>query len=404
MSVPAFAPTRPQWFPANRAAACAGLALALVSLAAVPRASAQDPAQRSQLESFRDSVGGTVDSVGLLALEKRMIEQTKANRSDAMMHLRLGFLSLRLGELGGQSHYEDAASEFQWAIDLQPTWPYSWYGMGFAEYGVGDSQISFVTGIKTMLGKDALTRSAMAFAKSAEVDPSFDQGLVDLANTALRQRVNIKLGVALEALRRAASTPAATHPDVMLARGRVEREVGDGDSALVAFQGYVANGPNKSLGQLEVARTLFLLGRFDGVAPYFEGAASDDSVTVAAYRSDLAAIAGDSIMGEFNRTSGARRAEYLKNSGASATTSSCGPKASACASTIAASSTPARTSSSPPSTATTTSSSATGAGAATSTTAASSTSATASPAAAPAMPRPGSSPTSRGATAGPTAT
>ena len=312
MSVPAFAPTRPQWFPANRLAACAGLALALVSAAAVPRLSAQEPAQRAELERFRDSIGGTVDSTGLLALEKRMIDQTKANRNDAIQHLRLGFLSLRLGELGGQSHYEDAASEFQWAIDLQPTWPYSWYGMGFAEYGVGDSQISFVTGIKTMLGKDALTRSAMAFAKSAEVDPSFDQGLVDLANTALRQRVNIKLGVALEALRRAASTPAATHPEVMLARGRVEREVGDGDSALVAFQGYVTNGPNKSLGQLEVARTLFLLGRFDGVAPYFEGAASDDSVTVAAYRADLLPIASDSIMGEFNRTSGARRAEYLK--------------------------------------------------------------------------------------------
>ena len=109
--------------------------------------------------------------------------------------------------------------------------------MGFAEYGVGDSQISFVTGIKTMLGKDALTRSAMAFAKSAEVDPGFDKGLVDLANTALKQRVNIKLGVALDALRRAASTEAATHPEVMLARGRVEREVGDGDSALAAFQG-----------------------------------------------------------------------------------------------------------------------------------------------------------------------
>ena len=149
--------------------------------------------------------------------------------------------------------------------------------MGFAEYGVGDSQISFVTGIKTMLGKDALTRSAMAFAKSAEVDPSFDKGLVDLANTALRQRVNIKLGVALDALRRAASTEAATHPEVLLARGRVEREVGDGDSALVAFQGYLEKGDNRSLAQLEVARTMFLLGRFDGLPPYFEGAASDDS-------------------------------------------------------------------------------------------------------------------------------
>lgn len=280
-------------------------------LAAVPVA-AQEPAQRAELQRFRDSLAGTADSVGLLALEKRLIDQAKANRNDPMIHLRLGFLSLRLGDLGGQSHYEDAASEFQWAIDLQPAWPYGYYGMGFAEYGVGDSQISFVTGIKTMLGKDALTRSAMAFAKSAEVDPAFDQGLVDLANTALRQRVNIKLGVALDALRRAAATQAANHPQVMLARGRVEREVGDGDSALVAFQGYLEKGNNPSLAKLEVARTLFLLGRFDGVEPYFEAAASDDSLTVALIRYDLATIATDSVLGELDRTSGPRRAEYLK--------------------------------------------------------------------------------------------
>jgi len=52
--------------------------------------------------------------------------------------------------------------------------------MGLAEYGVGDSQVSFITGLKTMLGKDALTRSAMAFAKSAEVARAFVRGLVDL--------------------------------------------------------------------------------------------------------------------------------------------------------------------------------------------------------------------------------
>ena len=287
------------------------VALGLLLVAAAPVV-AQEPAQRAELESFRDSIGGTVDSVGLLALEQRLIERAKTDRSNAMNHLRLGFLSLRLGDLGGQSHFEDAASEFQWAIDLQPQWPYSHYGMGFAEYGIGDSQISFVTGIKTMLGKDALTRSAMAFAKSAEVDPSFDKGLVDLANTALKQRVNIKLGVALDALRRAASTEAATHPEVMLARGRVEREVGDGDSALVALQGFLEKGDNRSLAQLEVARTMFLLGRFDGLPPYLEGAASDDSETVAGYRYDLATIASDSVMAEFDRTSGTHRADYLK--------------------------------------------------------------------------------------------
>jgi GWxTD domain-containing protein len=251
--------------------------------------------------------------MGLLALEKRMIDSAKVDRNNGLMHLKLGFLSLRLGDLGGQAHYDDAASEFQWAIDLQPSWPYAWYGMGLAEYGVGDSQISFITGLKTMLGKDALTRSAVAFAKSAEIDPSFVFALVDLANTALRQRVNIKLGVALEALRRSASTTAGSDPQVLLARGRVEREVGDGDSALVAFNSYVQRGPNRSLGLLEVARTLFLLGRFDGMTPYFEGAISDDSATVAGYRTDLATIASDSVLGEFDMQQGPRRAAYLRS-------------------------------------------------------------------------------------------
>ncbi|HYC32370.1 MAG TPA: GWxTD domain-containing protein, partial [Gemmatimonadales bacterium] len=46
--------------------------------------------------------------------------------------------------------------------------------------------------------------------------------------------------------------------------------------------------------------------------PYYEGAAINDSVAVAAYRGDLAAIASDSVLGEFDRTEGARRADYLR--------------------------------------------------------------------------------------------
>src|SRR6188472_3295752 len=287
--------------------------LVLVFLALFPCSiTAQAPPDRAELERFRDSLASTADSIGLLALEKRLIDSAKVHRNDGVLHLKLGFLSLRLGDMGGHSHYDDAASEFQWAIDLQPSWPYAWYGMGLVEYGVGDSQISFVTGLKTMLGKDALTRSAVAFAKSAEVDPAFVRGLVDLANTALRQRVNIKLGVALEALRRAGKTPAEADPEVLLARGRVEREVGDGDSALAAFNAYLDRGENRGLGLLEVARTDFLMGRFDGVTPYFEGAAFDDSATVAGYRTDLATIAPDSVLREFDQQRGEQRARYLR--------------------------------------------------------------------------------------------
>lgn len=287
----------------------AQLAVALIVVLVPSGLSAQAPEQRDDLERFRDSLAGIPDTAGLLVEERRLIDLAKTDRSNTLVHLKLGFLSLRIGELGGQAHYDDAASEFQWAIDLQPTWPYAWYGMGLAEYGVGDSQISFVTGLKTMLGKDALTRSAMAFAKSAEVDSTFVRGLVELSNTALRQRVNIKLGVALDALRRAQSQD----PQVLLARGRVEREVGDGDSALAAFRGYLDHGDSRSLGQLEISRTLFLLGRFDGMQPYYEGAASDDPATVAGYRGDLATIASDSVLKEFDNASGAQRAAYLKH-------------------------------------------------------------------------------------------
>src|SRR5918995_2028607 len=295
-----------------RSRALASVAVALFLLTP-QHLQSQTPEDRVELERFRDSIAGTMDSIGLLALERRMIDSAKSDRSNGMIHLKLGFVSLRLGDLGGKDHYDDAASEFQWAIDLQPAWPYAWYGMGLAEYGVGDSQVSFVTGLKTMLGKDALTRSAVAFAKSAEIDPSFVRGLVDLANTALRQRVNIKLGVALEALRRSAATPAGSDPDVLLARGRVEREVGDGDSALVAFNGYLQRGSNRGLGLLEVARTQLLLGRVEGTTPYFEGAVLDDSTTVRGYRADLATIASDSVMGEFDRQRGPRRAAYLRS-------------------------------------------------------------------------------------------
>ena len=254
------------------------LVVALTVGAAAPRRlQAQTPAERADLERFRDSLSATTDSVGLLAVERRMIDAAKADRNDTFVHVKLGFLSLRLGDLGGQAHYDDAASEFQWAIDLQPTWPYAWYGMGLAEYGVGDSQISFITGLKTMLGKDALTRSAMAFAKSAEVDPSFVRGWSTWPTPPSGS--GSTSSSAWRSTRSAARRrrPPPRIPQVLLARGRVEREVGDGDSALVAFRGYLERGRNRSLAQLELARTLFLLGRFDGVQPYYEGAASDDS-------------------------------------------------------------------------------------------------------------------------------
>ena len=266
--------------------------LALIFLAATSL-SAQSPTQRVELEQFRDSISAVEDTMALLRLERSMIQAAKVDRDDTVLHLKLGFVSLQIGDLGGDHHYDDAASEFQWATELEPTWPYPWLGLGLAEQGVGDSQISIVQGIQNMMGKDALTRSAMAFAKSAEVDPSFDEGLVQLSKAALEQRINIKLELALAAMRAADSTPAGAMPMVQLYRGRVERLAGDMEYSEVAFRKYLASGHNPGLANLELSRTRFLLGYLDATEEYLAGAATSDSTAIAEYRYELSLIASE---------------------------------------------------------------------------------------------------------------
>lgn len=284
---------------------------AVMVAAGVP-ALAQEPADRASLGAFRDSLEQIADTGSLRRLETQVIQVARTNRDDPIIHIRLGFLALRLGDLGAAGAHEAAASEFEWARDLRPDWPYPWYGLGLAEVRIGDSQVALVSGLRTMLGKDALTKSALAFARAAAIDPAFVDGLVELGNTALKQRVNIKLDVALTALRLAAATSAGRHPDVMLVRGRVEREAGSPDSALTAFRQYLEAGGKPGLGRLELARTQFVLGNLDGQAPYYEGASSDDAATVAAYRTDLAYIAPDSVLAGFDAASGAERAAFLR--------------------------------------------------------------------------------------------
>jgi len=291
---------------------CGGFVVAILAFTG-QTALAQEPADRAVLAAFQDSLLSSTDSLPLVAMEHGLVELAKQNRNDAVLHMRIGFLNLRIGDLGGKDRYEDAASEFTWVTELQPQWPWGWYGLGLAELGVGDPEIALVAGLQNMFGKDHLTRSAMAFAHATEVDPSFDRGLVELANTALSQKINIKLDLAREALRIAATTVAAQNPDVQLYRGRVEREIGDIDTAIVAFHKYLESSrANHGLGELELARALFVKGDMLGNAAYYEGAALDDSLAVSEYRKDLAYIAPDSIMAGFDQQRGRERADYLR--------------------------------------------------------------------------------------------
>lgn len=286
-----------------------------LGLLATP-ARGQEPADRAAIETFRDSLLQITDTTALLALERRMVDAARSDRENPIGHIRIGFVNLRLGDLGLEHRFEDAASEFNWTTELQPTWPYGWFGLGFAELGIGEPQIALVAGLQNMFGKDHMTKGALAFARAAEVDPTFVRGLVELANTALKQRINIKLDLAREALRVASTTAAGRNPEVMLWRGRVEREAGDIDTALMAFTGYLAGGEsvNRAVALLELARTQFVAGKDAGAGArsYFDGAALDDPYGVAEYRKDISYIAPDSIMTAFDRLAGAERAAFLR--------------------------------------------------------------------------------------------
>src|SRR5688572_28200095 len=81
--------------------------------------SGQSPEDRAAIEALRDSLARVADSLPLKRAEEATIELAKRRREDPLIHLRLGFIAYRLGEVTNtKSHYDDAAGEFEWASEL----------------------------------------------------------------------------------------------------------------------------------------------------------------------------------------------------------------------------------------------------------------------------------------------
>lgn len=277
---------------------------------------AQAPDERRALERLRDSIAVSVDTAGLLALETDGIALARAERDEPMHHLRLGLIALRLAELRPGAHLEDAIGEFEWAVELRPDWPWPWYGLGLAESRARNRAGDFAGGLWTMLGLDRDRRAGRAFARAVAADPTFISGLVEFARIALEQRLDAPIQPALEALREATASPIGWHPELLLARGRLERLVGEPDSARLAFQRSLLLGMRNDLVQLELARTIALIpdaSPAEVARAYFAGALTDDREVVAMYRRDLEPIAREAELHAFDARAGTARAEWLRS-------------------------------------------------------------------------------------------
>ena len=286
----------------------AGWAVPAVLMLIVGSAAAQSPADRAAIDRFRDSLALSSDAEAITTLEDRLIEVAKRDRDNPVIHLKLGFLGLRLGQLQGVSHgregtaFDDAAVEFEWAAELAPDWPYPWYGLGLAELGLSYLPQTAAENVRQHLGKDHRSKAADALAKAAQADPAYVPAMALLGEITLAQKIKPKREEALALARRAAQSAAGTSPTVHLARARLEREVGSSDSAIVALQAYVATGGDPAIARFESAQALYDLGRTrDGMNAYFDGAGNIVSTRARKlYRSDIEWVADSAELASYD--------------------------------------------------------------------------------------------------------
>jgi GWxTD domain-containing protein len=262
----------------------------------------QMPVQRSDFERFRDSLVSTTDTMALRAMLQGLRRSAP---------LRAGLIGLRLGELDADRNFREALAGFKRAARLDPRRPEPWYGLGLAEAARSQAEMSDRLRLGSRVGLGTLERAARNYAQALDSDIRFVPAALALAQVELSLLDTARLAVARDALRRVAGAVAPRSPELMLAWGRVERAAGSLDSAAVAFERYLATGPDRALGLLELARTRLALGRADGEAPYYEGAGLDDPKATLGYRADLELMAPDSVLQEFDRLKGQARAAYL---------------------------------------------------------------------------------------------
>jgi len=284
---------------------------------------AQSVEGRHELQVLRDSLEFIHTAPPLRSLESAAIEAARADRDNPMLHLRLGFIAIRLHAIDAVSHADDAIAEFEWAAALEPDWPWPWFGLGLSELLVEDHSRSAVGGLWYMLGLDRERRSTAAFERAIAADPSFVEGVAAFARGALARRIDAPNRAALVAIRAATASPIGWHPDLLLERGRLERIEGHPDSAVTAFTRALLLGRKTEVAWVELAKTLSLIDTLavaaDAVvaqeraeAAYFVAAASTDPIVVAMYRRSIQPIVSDSQLKKFDALDPSARAAWLR--------------------------------------------------------------------------------------------
>ncbi len=284
------------------ALACSGILLT----SHVSLLTAQSHTQPPAFQHLRDSLSAIDDTAALRSL----FRSHKSHRDDAAAALRSGLVALRLGELRADPDFSEARSRFRHASRLQPASLEAWYGLGLAEAGRSEWEMSVGLNLGNRVGLKALERSAAHYRRALDANPGYAPAALALARVTRELRDTTRLTSATTSLRHAALAPTAP-AEIVLEWGRVERAAGRPESALVAFERYLSRNENRALGLLELARTQLAIGHPEGESSYYEGASLADTGVASEYLADIEPLI-DSGVARPVSIKGAELAQHLK--------------------------------------------------------------------------------------------
>ena len=288
--------------------------LLLTALAGIPFVlGAQEAPERAALQRLHDSLASVRDTLALRRLDRWLEAGAGGTVRGGGLLLRRSLVRIRMGQLGDGWNLGAAQRLARQATKSQPDWPAAWYLSGLASQEMGRWRAETGGNLGTRVGFSALEGAARQYLQALAIDPGYLPALRALNEVAsVLEDTTLIRSTVLPALRRAGATDTGNDAVILLARGRYERLMGDADSSLAALRVYADLEKRNGAALHELAWSAALAGDSNAVRVYYEGASSDDSAAVVAYRSDLELLADDSTLAAFDSTNGEARTEFLR--------------------------------------------------------------------------------------------
>ncbi len=255
-------------------------------------ASAQAPEERAGLERLETSLDSTDDQPTLL--------DASSDATSPLQILHRGIIELRLAELAsGREEADRAHATLSEAVFRAPDeWPWPWFALARAKLLLAERGFPPKEAMHQPMGQSYRSAAIRSLGRALEADPGFAPAADLLAETLLPMGDPDLSDEVQFAVRRAAGSGAA---GTYLLLGRLYRNIDRPDSALIAFQSYLRAGGDSGTGNLELARTLYVLGEAErAVTAYAPGAARMGPAGLAAYRQDLAWVASPAELATFD--------------------------------------------------------------------------------------------------------